>query len=145
VLAVIDRKISKEMIRLSVVVTRVADDYAISGSNQSAVRKMQQFIKTQLRSIGLRINPDKTAIMGRNEPQIIHAYTVNSRVSIPKNKKSAGKRLSKKALRDTVRRFRRYGCSNRQRKRLLGQINHVRRTDPAAAQRLHKALIGGVR
>jgi RNA-directed DNA polymerase len=140
VLDEIDRQIYEKMLHLGVVVTRVVDDYMISGSNRSAVRKMQEFIETQLRSIGLRINPAKTATMGRHEPQIVHGYTVNNRVTIPKNKKSADGRLSKKGLRDSVRRVHRFGCSNRQRKRLLSQINHMRQTDPTAAQRLKTAL-----
>jgi RNA-directed DNA polymerase len=145
VLAEIDRQICEEMLRLGVVVTRVADDYAISGSNRSSVCQMMRFIESRLGSIGLRVNPAKTSIMGRHEPQIIYGYIVNNSVAIPKNKKSAGRRLSKKGLRDSVRRVRRFGCSNKQWKRLLGQINHVRQTDPTAAQRLHKALIGGTR
>ncbi len=142
-LAEIDRQIYEEMHRLCVDVTRVVDDYTISGRNRPAVHEMQQFIEARIRSLGLQINPDKTAIMGRHEPQIIHGYTVNSRVSIPKNKKSAGKRLSKKGLRDTVRRVCRYGCSNKQRKRLLNQIDHVEHTDPRVAQRLRDALLEG--
>jgi RNA-directed DNA polymerase len=145
VLAETDRQIYEKMLHLDVVVTRVVDDYTISGSNRPAVHEMQQFIEARIRSLGLRINSGKTEMKGRHEPQIVHGYSVNNSVSIPKNKKSADGRLSKKGLRDSVRRVRRFPCSDKKRKRLLSQINHMRQTDPTAAQRLHKALLGGAR
>jgi RNA-directed DNA polymerase len=141
VLAQLDERVAAEALRLRVKVTRVVDDFAISGSDRSAVREMQRFITRQLRDLGLRVNRQKTSIMDRHEPQVVHGLTVNNGVAIPKNKKTAGRRVSREALRSEVRRVVRYGCSVEEREELLGLIGHVKYLHPRQAKRLRAELL----
>ena len=145
VLAQLDERVAAEALRLRVNVTRVVDDFAISGSNRSAVRDMQRFITRQLRDLDLRVNPQKTSIMVRHEPQLVHGLTVNNGVAIPKNKKTASRRLSRKHMRSEVRRVARYGCTDQEYKRLVGLIGHVKYLHPKEADRLLADLLGGAR
>lgn len=63
--------------------TRYADDLAFSGEIKRT--ELIQFIRSELKKLGLRLNNDKTRLMRPNQPQIISGIVVNDKIQVPKS------------------------------------------------------------
>jgi RNA-directed DNA polymerase len=141
VLARLDRRVAAEATRLGARVTRVADDFTLSGSSWIAVRRLQEFIEGELRDLGLRVNWRKHAITPHHRAQLVHGLTVNGRTSVPK--RPHGRKMSRRGLRSGVRRARRYGASTEQEQKLAGRIGYAKQLHEREGQRLLDALHTG--
>ena len=87
------------------------------------------------------MNHRKRSIQPRWRRQIVHGVTVNNGVSVPKRRATKPGRISRKNVRDKIRRARRYGCSSSEVQRLVGCVGYVKRLHPTVAARLEASLL----
>lgn len=126
-------------------VTRVVDDYAISGT-ASAVEAAVAVAIRGINRRSLRINRKKTSFRGRGQRQSVCNLVVNREVRIPNrpslNAKSNRVRmtLSVHYLRSELRRGRRFGFSGGQRKTIQGRIAYLSQTQPEIAAKFSEIL-----
>ncbi len=137
----LDRRVHQVALQHGVGVTRVADDFAISGQKRKAVLRVMEFIEGELRDLGLTMNQRKRTFEPRHRRQDVHGVTLNNEVAIPKRRGQDG-RLSRKQLRSEIRRVRKYGCTESVWNRLQGLVGHVGRLHPQEAARMRVDLQG---
>ena len=140
VLAKLDAEIAGQARATGLTVTRLGDDFAISGSSRCAVEQMLGKLISRLRDLDLPVNRHKIRIDPRHKVQLLHGLALNNGASIPKRKKTAPDRLSRDWLRSAVRRAQRFGATDAERAKLMGQISCLARLHPTEAQQLRRLL-----
>ena len=66
--------------------SRYADDLAFSGTTIN-IDELKILIKFHLGLIGLKLNEDKSMLMGKNQRQIISGIITNSKIQVPREKR----------------------------------------------------------
>ena len=120
-------------------VSRYVDDFTYSGPKRPAIEAIREVAKKEIRAIGFDFNPKKKRTTPRHRPQHVHGLTVNNGACVPKRKAEKG-RLSRKKLKSEARRVARYGCSEKERGKLLGQIRSIAPLHRREALKLEKQL-----
>lgn len=117
--------------------TRYIDDVQVSGPRLMVVDNIAKVIMARHAS-GLKVNRGKTEIMSAEARQLAMNLVVNSMVSLPKNGNGG---LTRKSLRDGVRRAARYGVTEKERRSLEGKLQYMRRLHRKQADKLLKRLV----
>lgn len=81
-----DNQIAEFCTKQQVRFTRYADDMVFSGDFSEG--GVIEFVKQKVKSLDLKLNTDKTAIMGRNVPQIVTGVLVNKKTQLPRRERS---------------------------------------------------------
>jgi len=128
-----------------VTVTRVVDDYTISGPRWQHVLTVRTAVIQRLHALGFKINRknSRRAVTPSHTQLLVHGLVVNVQASLPKRPLAGSRKLSKRELRGAVRRVARYGCSSTERRRLGGFIAYA--IGVPGSQRLAEKLRGELR
>ena len=113
--------------------TRYADDMTFS-SNSRAIERVVGFVESRLRSMKMKLNDDKTRLMGRGQRQEITGLNINSgRPTIPKKYRRKVRALVHRASNGWI-------ITHKQMESLLGMISHVALCHPEEAKKYREAL-----
>jgi len=120
-----------EVARLQgVSVSRWSDNVGISGESREAVEAIAQLYTAQLAAIGLKLR--RATPLPRNVRRMFLGLNLNTNLSVSK--------AYRRRLASAIRRARRYGCTDDQRRSLIGKIKYVFQIHPRAAQQM-KAML----
>lgn len=125
ILASMDVAVQSEANRLGVIVTRVTDDFHVSGNSRSAVCRVARFIVERLYRLRLLENSAKYSLLpGRDA--LVHGLRIYDGVRLTKS--------NQKRRRDMVRRIERYGCTPGEFCSLQGHLGLLTHLHPDKAQ-----------
>ena len=114
--------------------TRYADDLTFS-SNSHALEKAEEIVRERLEEMGLRLNNDKTRLMGRGQRQEITGLNINSgRPTIPKKYRRKVRALVHRASSGWL-------ITHKQKESLVGMISHIALCHPEEARKYREILM----
>ncbi|MCR9095073.1 MAG: reverse transcriptase domain-containing protein [bacterium] len=129
----LDRRIATFAAARGLAVSRVADDWAISGAQQCDVTEAIEFIRHGLQALQLRLNERKTRILPRRRMPTVCGLRVDQhRLILP--------RQSRRSIELRVRRVARSGGSDLDFDAATGAIHHVAQFHPGLGRRLRDQL-----
>jgi RNA-directed DNA polymerase len=82
-----DENIMRYCREVGIIYTRYADDITFSSKKDIDVDALIEFVRNELSSKRLSLNPQKSKIMGRSDAQIVTGIVVNERMRLPKDKR----------------------------------------------------------
>ncbi|MCA9319456.1 MAG: RNA-directed DNA polymerase [Planctomycetes bacterium] len=135
-----DQRFRRVSAKRGLVYTRYLDDLALSGDED--FKELRGPLVEALTLEGFQVAAEKVAFMGRHEPQVVTGLVVNDRLRPTRAFREALiAEINDCQIEGLGARSDRLGTNpQRLRARLLGQIRHLARFDPAPARRLERRL-----
>lgn len=128
----IDLTLEQSAQKEKIAISRFVDDIVVSG-NYRKVSLMIDLTIRELAKLNLAINRKKTNITPANARQVVTGVVVNTNLSLPKRHEDDNASLSKKYLRDAIRRYSKYGITEEELRSLQGKFAYASNLDKTFA------------